>query len=112
RVSLPLGRPKAKSPLGGQQTSEASAAWGYFCRRAAPRQRAPWGGSKRAKRVQRGGVFTALSVLRCSPANAALARGCRRTWPDRAAVKRRLPGGRGGRKSCTACFRRAARIFR
>ncbi|VFR63422.1 hypothetical protein ISE1_1311 [plant metagenome] len=50
---LSPGRPKTKSgPLGGQQAE--GAAWGSFCRRAAPRQKAaPSGGSK--PKARRGG---------------------------------------------------------
>ena len=62
----PPGRPKAAQPPWGAASAQSARSVGVlpFRRRAAPRRRSPLGGSKRAKRAQRGGpllfVYTPL----------------------------------------------------
>ncbi|TFL13674.1 hypothetical protein CSC67_10460 [Pusillimonas caeni] len=57
-VILPPGRPKAKSaPSGGSKQARACAAWGLFCRRAAPRQKAPPRGQQAGASLRSVGAF-------------------------------------------------------
>src|SRR5690606_9403163 len=61
-VILPPGRPKAKSPLGGQQAGVSQRSVGaHLCRRAAPRLGAP------GKKPPRGMSLDAEQSLRTMP---------------------------------------------